>query len=689
LKFLTSKTYSLNGIWKYCLNKKEEYRDIQVPSNWYLQGLNHHGKVYYKKTFPMLLQKDKDYYLVFKGVDYFCQVKLNGRLIGKHEGYFQEFSFLVTDILQNGENLLEIEVDSPKEPLDVWPDKKFLIKGIFNHHDTRPGSWDPEYGQDKNTGGIWNDVLIEEKNKVHLGRNIKVSPLLLKDGCARLDIEVPLINDVLPQEIEIILDISGVGFKDKLKINQNIFLSLGQNNIHLVKTIDQPKLWTTWDRGEPYLYNLKCIILNSKRNILDESSVQFGIREIKIDSQWNWYLNGERFFPRGTNIIPTQWLSGYSKKMIDKDIEMLKEANVNAVRVHAHINRQEFYDACDKAGILVWQDFPLQWSYEESDEFVQNAVSQMGDMIEQFYNHPSISVWCCHNEPSINRHKLDPLLYLTAKAKDSTRYIDIASDFTYHPYPGWYRTNYYEFCSLPGAPFINEFGAQALPNIETMREMMNKDEIWPPKWSVWAYHDFQYDTTFNVARVDMGDSLEEFIRNSQEYQSRLLKYAIENYRKNKYSKITGIFQFMFVDNWNAITWSVVDYFRRPKEGYYTLKTVYQPILIGMDMDREKISLYAIKTIGIPNIWIVNDTMDKYDHTYAEITFFKDGKRVIEKKIDTGSISNDSVKHFSHPPLSQGPVRLNLKDKGTYHIEIKLQNNKGDIISSNSYRIEVI
>lgn len=123
---------------------------------------------------------------------------------------------------------------------------------------------------------------------------------------------------------------------------------------------------------------MKCILLNSKRNILDESSLQFGIREIKIDTQWNWYLNGQRFFPRGTNIIPTQWLSEYDKKMIAKDIKMLKEANVNAVRVHAHINRQEFYDACDKAGILVWQDFPLIWSYEESDEFVQNAVSQIG-----------------------------------------------------------------------------------------------------------------------------------------------------------------------------------------------------------------------------------------------------------------------------------------------------------------------
>ncbi|GAH09531.1 unnamed protein product, partial [marine sediment metagenome] len=54
---------------------------------------------------------------------------------------------------------------------------------------------------------------------------------------------------------------------------------------------------------------------------------------------------------------------------------------------------------------------------------------------------------------------------------------------------------------------------------------------------MWAYHDFQYEPTFNVAKIDMGSSLEEFIENSQDYQAKLLKYAIENYRKNKYSKV--------------------------------------------------------------------------------------------------------------------------------------------------------
>jgi len=683
------KTYSLNGLWKYRLNNSEKYRDIKVPSNWYLQGLNNSGKVYYQKKFEISTQKDTDYYLIFKGVDYFCKVKLNGRLIGKHEGYFQEFSFPITDILKDGVNLLEVEVDSPRESVDIWPNKKRLIKGIFNHHDTRPGSWDPEYGQDRNTGGIWNDVLIEEKSKICIDKNIEVSPLLLKNGRARLDIDIPLDNNDFPQEIKIKLEISGIEFNENFEIKKKFFLSSGKSHIHLVKTVDKPKLWTTWDRGKSYLYNLRCKILNSAKERLDEESRRFGIRKIKIDDKWNWYLNDKRFFPRGTNFIPTQWLSEYNSEMIARDIRMLKEANVNAVRVHAHINCQEFYGACDEAGILVWQDFPLQWSYEETDEFAQNAVSQIEDMIDQFYNHPSIVVWCCQNEPSVNRHTLDPLLYMTAKAKDSTRYIDIASDFAYHPYPGWYTSHYFEFHSLPAAPFINEFGAQALPNVETMREMMKEDELWPPKWPVWAYHDFQYDPTFNVAQIDMANSLEEFIENSQNYQAKLLKYAIENYRKNKYSKVTGIFQFMFVDNWNAITWSVVDYFRRPKKAYDVFKTVYQPVLIGMDLNREKVRLDMFRATGFPGIWVVNDTLNLYKNLHTKIILLRGKKILAEKEIGIGDVPANDVKCISCPPMQEEPIKLDTKERGTHTIELELRDIKENIISKNSYKIEVV
>ena len=101
------KILSLNGVWKYCLNDQKKYRDIQVPSNWYLQGLNHSGKVYYQKKFEISTQKDKEYYLIFKGVDYFCKIKLNirvkdfGFINKKYYNYMEQFFFLLKERIEN------------------------------------------------------------------------------------------------------------------------------------------------------------------------------------------------------------------------------------------------------------------------------------------------------------------------------------------------------------------------------------------------------------------------------------------------------------------------------------------------------------------------------------------------------------------------------------------------------------
>ena len=180
---------------------------------------------------------------------------------------------------------------------------------------------------------------------------------------------------------------------------------------------------------------------------------------------------------------------------------------------------------------------------------------------------------------------------------------------------------------VPAAPFDAEFGAQALPDLETMRAMFGPEELWPTRrehWEKWAFHDFQYDQTFNVARVDRGASIEEFIANSQRYQYDLLKLAIESYRANKYTKMTGFFQFMFMDAWPAITWSVVNYFRRPKLGYEALRLTCQPMLIVLQRRSSgaRPVLEAGKTgwVGgaLSALTVVNDLDRAFPHARAAV-----------------------------------------------------------------------
>jgi beta-mannosidase len=418
-----------------------------------------------------------------------------------------------------------------------------------------------------------------------------------------------------------------------------------------------------------------------------ETEQIFGIRKIEIDKDWNWYLNNKRIFPRGTNVIPTQWLAEYTRKRINKDVELLKEANVNAVRVHAHITREEFYSRCDEEGILVWQDFALQWGYEDSDEFMAKACSQIEDMVNFLFNHPCIGVWCCHNEPSdTNREKLDFVLCQKVSSLDSTRYVNVASDFHFHPYPGWYYGHYSEFSGLPGKPFINEFGAQALPSLETLKEMFSSDELWPPKWEKWTYHDFQYDQTFNVAKIDEGKNIEEFIENSQNYQAKLLKYAIEHYRLAKFKEITGIFQFMFVDCWPSITWSVVDYKRILKKGYYALKQAYQPVLPVLKIGRE--TVLEGKGKFRASLYVINDTFRRYEGASIQVTMEREGELYFqfEKRMDIQS--NCSQLIYAPSPLDSEWELTKPLIPGKYIVKLTLKDGEKKILGINEYSVEV-
>lgn len=415
-----TQSYSLNGSWQFTqlsestLDKSSipiknaKPCSMKVPSNWYLQGEDFAGEALYETGFEVPhLQPGQAAFLRFKGSDYFTKVELNGKLLGYHEGYFQAFDLTATQVLEVT-NDLKVWVESPKENRKEWPHQKHLIKGIFNHHDARPGSWNEERGQDHNTGGLWNGVELLVVDRVFL-KGVKVHPVLLTNGQAVVQFKLILVNVAEADDYDIELKVSGEGFPGSFEIKKNLHLERGQTEAHLSLTLKKPRLWWTWAQGEPALYRAHIGIRRTKTGkLVEEGSVRFGVRDIRVTSQWEFFLNGRKFFPRGTNIIPTQWLSAYGVKEAKRDVLLMKEAHLNAVRVHAHVNRAEFYDACDEAGLFVWQDFALQWSYEPTDAFTRNACRQIKDMVRQLYNHPSIFVWCCHNEPSFNRHELGP-----------------------------------------------------------------------------------------------------------------------------------------------------------------------------------------------------------------------------------------------------------------------------------------
>src|SRR5262249_12043138 len=154
------------------------------------------------------------------------------------------------------------------------------------------------------------------------------------------------------------------------------------------------------------------------------------------------------------------------------------------------------------------------------------ACRQIRRMVRHLRRHPSIVAWCCHNEPVGQERTLDPLLVQAVHAEDDSRVVRSHSNFREHPYHGWYYGHRHEYAALPGGPLVPESGARVLPSVETLRGIFDPADLWPPNWSKWAYHDFQYEQTFWIAGVQQGESIDSFVESSQRAQADLLRDAI-------------------------------------------------------------------------------------------------------------------------------------------------------------------
>lgn len=765
----------LSGQWRYCIEDNLAFSQVDrddsswktmfIPQNWFLAGLDHHGVVWFRYEFEYLSPREFAT-LHFDGIDYFADVFLNGVLLGCHSGYFEPFSFEVGHLLNPKKNILAVRVDSPYEEigLDSWHLHKKLIKGVLNHHDCRPGGgWDST-GQSFNTGGIWNRVYIETHDAVTIDQMLLHADMEGKDP--NLHCEITFHNRIQEKDTNLNLkclpdNFEGQAFTSKFDFE----LPAGISTHSFQMPVPAVHTWQPWDRGFPHLYNI--VVDLDLAGEHTSTSSQFGFRTIKVEEGFCWRINGHPYFIRGSNYLPSQWLSETLNPEIAKsrehpfgggpagefylhDVALAREANLNLLRVHAHVLPPEFHEACDQAGMLVWQDFPLQWGYSDEVDFHAEAERQIQSMVTSLYNHPAIIAWCCHNEspcdapwmagtvggfynPTHNR-ELDARLEAAVRKLDPYRYIHRNSGTgDGHVYPGWYVGRTRDFINTPGAPFVSEYGAQGLPKLENIQRMVpqlgpdsghndlvrfknwldslhrisstkkallklgtylwnflekmqwKSTQDWikgfgmklersaylniPPieqtpqellsarqVWETWQFHDFQPAATFDNG-IQLGLSLQEFVSNSQTYQADLIQFATEYYRLAKYRRVSGIIQFDFTDPWPAVTWSVLDYWRKPKPAYDALRRSMQPVLPSFQFPEQISARKAVSAF----FRVVNDLTVSYPESTCEWKIFNEtgdlASGVFNIDIPADSVS-DKMRVIL-PSLASGSYQLSV------------------------------
>lgn len=528
--------------------------------------------------------------LRFEGVDYYAEVWLNGTYLGRHEGSFAPFEFDVTRLLAPGDNELIVRVSSPWDapnPSGTYPTDhviRGLVKGLYEHGE---GVIPP----DVNPLGVWRPVWLLLDAGVSLD-HIRIRTTL----AGRVDLHLRLTNATDAAwsgslDLAVTADNhDGRGADARLPMT----LPPGVHELDAALTIPEPRLWWPWDQGAPNLYRLTARLLDTDDAVTAETQECFGVRTVRLErspERFTYWINERAVFVRGTAYMPALYLSACSAASLARDLELARAANLNLLRVHVHVTPPELYDLCDRAGMLVWQDFELNWVHDPSPEFEQRARDLQRAMITLLENHPAIITWTCHNEPTmvfVRRQNLetrpDPALYADAQAQDPTRPVflcsgQMESDWQrcgdVHSYYGALWSKHYTDAYRQQPRLNTEFGVETPAALDTLRH-------YPEVWTRLAHLDGQ-------------------IADLWAYQAALIQYQVEHFRRLRAAGSAGYVHFWLTDLVPQVGCGVLDAFRVPKGGYAALQRASQPLHVMLEHNgRRPLAL-----------WVCNDTPNAY------------------------------------------------------------------------------
>lgn len=731
----------LNGVWKYDIDEKDAgtdrgyyksgfdysgWREMKIPANWYLTEVgDYFGTLWFQTSFTV----PEDYagkriFLRFGAVDYYADVWLNGRFLGSHEGMFNPFEFDITDTVKMaGDNHLVVRDSAPRANAEyklavdsenpLSKDYKRhqavdidLVKGHMIDAMHRPGSM-TRFRGDGNSGGIWDDVCVIAREDVFI-EYVKIFTRVVKkkdwagdqtdkyDGTGLVAADVRINNTtdrVIETDIE--MSIRPFNFKDTYegRRSRKVVIRPGVNAFKLVLTVENARLWWTWDQGEPNMYTAAFRVCS------DGIRQNFGIKEVEHDERTGlWRLNGKQLFLRGMRYISSNWMSVANEEMWAEDLKKMLDMNVNSIRIGSHVEKDGFYTLCDEMGFLVWQVFPLHYCVSDSDDFIERAGEMIKDMGEMLYNHACLGMWSTFKEPEIYNFTERPNNYfrLCEILKESLGTIDPSRWI----HKGDYREGVQNImigCCQDGdldirkvdfQPNVVEFGAASIPCLETLKTFIPEDKLWPPHWDTWEYWGLFYDLTFKFAKVRMGNSLEEFIDNTQEYEAKVVKEQIEVIRQRKYAPVGSMYLYYWSDACPMIGSGLFDYYRRPYKAYYSMKSVYTPVLVSLERNADpyiigRDKVYRPATDFAGNVWITND-----------LGLLRDCRvewSIVEKQTGAAQCSNSFVSDIepdSAQVIDHIVWKIPAGASGFYEVKMKVLDNAGRELSNNCTEIIV-
>jgi len=536
-------------------------------------------------------------WLNFTGINWKAEIFLNGERLGTIDGGFMRGRFDVTGKLKPGEkNALAVRIvknatpGSVKEKTLESPDPNGGALGADNptYHATAGWDWIPSVrGRDI---GIWADVYLEKSGPVTIEDPYISTKLPLPDtNSADVSVEATLRNSTRQPVSGAFRGRFGtVAFETPVTVPAGATAAVKLDPsttpaLHL----QNPKLWWPAGYGEQNLYDVQ-ISFVAGGAASDTKTFKVGVHQYTYadDNQaLKIFINGRRLIGRGGNWGFPEELLRFRSREYDWAVRYHKDMNMTMIRNWVGQTGDEaFYDACDKYGIVVWQDFWLANPVDGPNPddpalFLANAR----DYILKTRNHASIGLWVGRNEGNPPEPIESGLEQLTATLQPGSHYIPSSAGGTVSG-GGPYRTQAPKvyFQTRATTKLHSELGMPNVLTLDSVKQMMRPQSLWPLN-DVWGQHDFTMtgaqgaNTWLEMIDKDYGGakSVEEFVALSQFIDYDGYRAMFEAQGKNR----MGVLLWMSHSCWPSFVWETYDYYFDQSGAYFGSKKANEPLHI--------------------------------------------------------------------------------------------------------------
>lgn len=631
--------------------------------------------------------KNHHVWLNFDGINYSAEVWVNGTQVGKIRGAFIRGIFDITANVQPGKKAVLAVLITP-QPNAGTPHEHTLQAGLGQNGgitaidgptflSTLGWDWIPAI-RDRDSG-IWQRVFLSATGPVVLKNPLVTTDLPLpKTDSADAAVQAILENvSDQPQKGVVQGTIENIHFEQPVELEPHstktvTFDAKSTPALHM----EHPRLWWPNGYGAPELYNLH-LAFNQGRDASDAQDVTFGVRKISYSVPGTDTLtisvNGVPVFIRGGDWGLDEAMKRIPRARLDAQIRLHKLANLNLIRNWVgQSTGEDFYDLCDRYGVLVWDEFFQPNPNDGPDPTdIPTYIANVRDKVLRFRNHASIMLWCARNEgyppPQIDAELRKVLAELEPTRRYQPSSTDGAGVRSHGPYR--WRTPR-EFYKITDDFFKTETGSVSVPTLESIQGMMPKKD-WESINDDWAEHDFAKGNSGSdnfpsqiAARYGAFRNLADFVRKSQLANYEAFRAMYEGRNAKMFHPTTAVITWMSDPAQPSFVWQIYHYDFEPMSSYFAV--MHAGEMVHAQLNEENGQMQVINNLPSPAT----------DATLRVDVYNLDGTVAYEHETNLSADAEATT--------NVGPVEFPQKLSDVHFIRLELHDAQGKLISRNFY-----